>query len=267
MFGSAKRWTIRVGALGVAAAALMAATPLWAADENVPTYTGCLGTSGDSAGKLVAVKEGTSPRRTCTDNEKQVRFSSGDITSIAAGTGLRVVNSDDQLGIVDTKGSATLDLGPGYRLPQNCTPDQQVAKGQNGWKCVTPAAGEVILATANGPDVIGNDWSTLGGPLHLSAGDWALSAKVQLESDGTDTEGFGHCRLDATGHTFLDQASETIANQSDVLAEASLSLASALHRNEEFNVAVVCRDYDSRTNWRDLKITATRVPKVTGVQL
>jgi hypothetical protein len=91
-------------------------------ETTAKRYTGCL----KSTGTLVKVKAGDAPLSSCVTGETAVTMGNGDITSVAAGTGLTGGA---------TQGVATLGLGTNYQLPQGCAGGQLVRRGASGWVC------------------------------------------------------------------------------------------------------------------------------------
>jgi hypothetical protein len=74
---------------GVVVAAAVAGPSAWAAVMSNPgpstSYTGC---RGASSGAIYDVAKGTVPLAACSAGDKQIKLAGGDITSVAAGTGL-----------------------------------------------------------------------------------------------------------------------------------------------------------------------------------
>jgi hypothetical protein len=91
---------------------------------DVKSYTGCLTLSG---GTMSQIKEGDAPLRTCPSGSVQVHVSGGDITEIAAGTGVQVMNGEN--------GEATIGLDAKYSLPQSCSSDDFAKWNGSGWVC------------------------------------------------------------------------------------------------------------------------------------
>jgi hypothetical protein len=91
---------------------------------GVKSYTGCLAVGG---GTMSLIKEGDVSLKTCPSGSVQVHFSGGDITEIAAGTGVQVVNGEN--------GEATIALDAKYSLPQSCSSDDFAKWNGSGWAC------------------------------------------------------------------------------------------------------------------------------------
>jgi hypothetical protein len=114
---------------GLVVAAAVAGPGAWAAvtasnPSASTTYTGCL---GHTSGSIYDVKQGNAPLATCKTNDKQMKLSAGDITSVAAGTGLTGGA---------TKGDASLSLDPAYALPHGCEQDSSPSAQPDGtWGC------------------------------------------------------------------------------------------------------------------------------------
>jgi hypothetical protein len=140
------RPALAVGAAIVILAVL--ATTAFAVD-SVITYTGCLNTSGSGAGNVSKVKAGDNPLSQCSSGQTQIRLSSGDITSVTAGSGLTGGG---------TNGAVTLGLSGGYTLPQDCS-SGQVAKsdGSNAWACGND--NDTTYSAGTGLSLSGNEFS------------------------------------------------------------------------------------------------------------
>jgi hypothetical protein len=131
-----------VGALGgfiaFAAAAAIALAAIGYPTDGVTVMTGCLGTSGTSAGNIVSVAVGIKPAKGCGSNQMLIHLSGGTITRVTAGSGVTVAGSGGTggAGYVDN-GFATLGLDTHYQLPQHgCAAGQFVAAdGSGGWSC------------------------------------------------------------------------------------------------------------------------------------
>lgn len=123
-----KRLWLRRGTigLGVVAAVVVAGVGGTALAGHLPggvmSYTGCL----NQFGAVKNIKEGDSPRSPCTGTQLVAHFSGGDITSIAAGTGLTGGAEN---------GAATLAVDTKYALPQNCAGGQVVKWDGSRWVC------------------------------------------------------------------------------------------------------------------------------------
>jgi len=249
------RSTIKKAAV-VLGAATVAATGFGVAqavtEPNVPSYTGCLATSGNNQGKLFAIATGSSPTRGCTSSEKQVRLSSGDITSVAGGQAVRVTSTP--YGTPDTNGAVSLDLAPQFKLPQNCTDGQLPKKTGSLWGCQsqTPVP-RTIYGWANASHEIGNAFAVIGDGLDIPAGSWVIETKALIRGSFDTDSAYADCRLDVTGVEGVDHAEVYI----DGMAVAPITMAVALTRSVPFRVAVVCRDSMTDTTWSNLRIIAT----------
>jgi len=86
-------------------------------------YTGCLSQNGD----LLKFAAGDSPLKPCNGTQTQVHFSSGDMASLVAGTGL---TSSTENGVV------TLSVDPKYQLPQGCEIGDVPRWSGDRWTCI-----------------------------------------------------------------------------------------------------------------------------------
>jgi hypothetical protein len=106
--------------------------------DSVTVMTGCLTTSGTSAGNVMSIAVGTNPVKACGSNQMPVHLSGGTITRITGGNGVTLAGSGGSggTGFVNN-GYATIGLDSHYQLPQNdCAAGQVVASnGSGGWSC------------------------------------------------------------------------------------------------------------------------------------
>ena len=80
------RWVRSAAVVALIATALATALVFAGHDGTVASYTGCLNVNG---GTFVGLAPGNTPLAPCGGNQIQVHLSGGDITSVAAGTGLQ----------------------------------------------------------------------------------------------------------------------------------------------------------------------------------
>ncbi|WP_332644857.1 hypothetical protein [Aeromicrobium sp.] len=233
-----------------------------ASGPEVPTYTGCLGISGTGNGKLLAIKAGASPTRSCTSTEKQIRVSSGDITSVAGGEAVKVTSTS--LGLPDSNGDVALDLAPSYKLPQNCLNGQLPKRTGATWGCQAPLGQAYVGYTGDAYRQVGDAPSVAGDGMDLPAGSYTLVAKVSMHA-GIDAKLlYARCRLDATGSPGLDVSSITV---DDTQIEGMLSLAGAITKSAPFRVSVVCNDNGVGSEFLRLRIVATPVSGIASTNL
>ena len=262
------RWVIGAMAalvtLGSAGSIAAAVTP-----DTEPSYTGCLRTSGDSAGRTYAIAPGSSPLRACASNEQQFRISGGDVTSVNAGTGLRMT-SGGGLGITDDQGNTTVDLGPGYRLPQGCKSGDTVSKSAGStWECSTPKVLPAAMMSQqiapNGSAIVGNTWSYLGKTIPLAPGKYTFVATVNIVKVTPSDTGMvvAECRVDVGSQTYLAYANSEVGDWGyDGDGRLSISLSGAVDNAAGAKLGVACEDGNVDMLWRSVQVTATPVSSI-----
>jgi hypothetical protein len=103
-------------------AAVITAAP--AAGAAVPSYTGCL---SPVLNTIYDVAPGDAPAHPpCLRPANMIRLSSGDLTSLAAGTGLTGGGDNGDLSVA---------IAPSYRLPQSCSAGQTTSWNGTDWAC------------------------------------------------------------------------------------------------------------------------------------
>jgi hypothetical protein len=110
-------------------------------DTNVETYTGCLNVGGTSGGTVNQVALGLSPLKACGSNQRVVHLGGGDITKVAAGSGLTASPT------AGDNGAVTLSLDTAHSLPQNCDTFAFPMKGASDWVCGAHAIGTGLALT------------------------------------------------------------------------------------------------------------------------
>jgi len=135
------RKRLLVGTMAVVASATVATIAIAASGyptDSVTVMTGCLTTSGTSAGNVMSIAIGSRPAKSCGSNQVLVHLSGGTITRITAGNGVTLAGSGGTggTGFVDN-GFTTVGLDSHYQLPQSgCAAGQVVASdGSGGWTC------------------------------------------------------------------------------------------------------------------------------------
>ena len=159
-----------------------------AAGAAVQSYTGCLSPILNS---IYDVAPGDAPAHGCVRPAAAIHLSSGDLTSLAAGTGL--AGGGDN-------GDLSLSLAPTYRLPQACTNGQTPAWNGTGWTCASGASQadfNAFVSLLSSPGTINAD----SNPVH-----WTKLKGVPAGfADGTDDVGPSYAAgagLNLTGTTF-----------------------------------------------------------------
>jgi len=118
----------------------------------VKTFTGCLASND---GTITKVKEGDSPKSSCSNGQTVVKLSGGDITKISVTGGLTL---PDGPGTGDS-GDVTIGLDAKYTLPQSCA-NAQVAKwnsATSAWACA--ADNDTTYSKGIGLDLTGTMFS------------------------------------------------------------------------------------------------------------
>ena len=114
-----KRMPLRLVVVAVVAAvAAGLGSAVYALDDqsgSVPTYTGCLNTSG---GTVYNLAEGASPTKACNGNQPQITLSGGDITGVTAVSPLTGGGTEGtvSIGLDPSAVAAGLPLGFGLKL-------------------------------------------------------------------------------------------------------------------------------------------------------
>lgn len=132
---------VLVGVLTIVVLASAAAIALAAVGypaDSVAVMTGCLTTSGTSAGNIGSVSVGSNPAKNCGSNQMLIHLSGGTITRVTAGTGVTLAGSGGTGGPgYINNGYASVGIDPKYQLPQSgCASGQFVASnGSGGWSC------------------------------------------------------------------------------------------------------------------------------------
>jgi hypothetical protein len=257
-------------ALGPAAYAVAVEQP-----DTVASYTGCL-----RNGKIESVAPGDAPLAPCAAGAAQIRVGGGDITAVAAGSGLAGGGANGDLTIAADTSVLQARVSGGCLGSRSSPTDASIgAIHTDGTVTCNPDdAGDgakVIAGFADGPGDI-----PTGAPLTpirelaLPKGKYAISATVDV-SAGFD---YGHanleCRLVA-GADF-DRAHIDLQGLLGVLAddttpyEERIALSVAHEFTEPGAAVLKCKDDGSGpgpAQWNFLKITAIRVATLTNAPL
>jgi hypothetical protein len=143
---------------------------------TVKTFTGCL-VAGD--GVIVKVKEGASPKSSCSGGQTLARLSGGDITKISV-TGALTLPDGPGTG---ESGDVTIGLKPEFTLPGNCATGRVAKWNGSTWAC--------------GVD---NDTTyTAGTGLDLSGGAFGIESAYRLPGKACSTAGEFATGFDSNG--------------------------------------------------------------------
>ena len=163
----------RVGLISLAVVALAAgaAGATFAAfpDSDVTTFTGCL----NSGGQISDVTAGPSPLKACSSSQQTIHLGGGDITKVAAGTGL--TGGGDNAAV-------SLGVDPGYQLPQGCTDGQTPKQSGGAWTCSSP---DPTVWTSDGDANIGPDDFKTVASVSLPAGTFVVLVTGGVNNNDT----------------------------------------------------------------------------------
>ncbi len=177
-----------VAGLALVLAAAASAAAAARAPAAVQSYTGCL---SPILNAIYDVAPGDAPAHACVRPAAVIRLSSGDVTSLAAGTGLSGGGDN---------GDVSMSIAPSFRLPQACTNGQTASWNGTAWACASFASQadfNAFVALLSSPGTI-NDASN---PVH-----WTKLKGVPAGfADGTDNVGPSYAAgtgLNLAGTTF-----------------------------------------------------------------
>jgi hypothetical protein len=140
----------RVVLLAAAAvgAVVIGGTALAGPAGAVKTFTGCLASND---GTITKVKEGDSPKSSCSSGQTVVKIAGGDITKISVTAGLTLPNQGES-------GDVTIGLDSKYTLPQSCTAPNVVPKWNGtAWACAPD--NDTTYSAGTGLDLGSNEFS------------------------------------------------------------------------------------------------------------
>jgi hypothetical protein len=230
--------TLAVVALAAAGAgATLAAFP----DTDVSTFTGCL----NSGGQISDFTTGLSPLKACSPTQQTIHLGGGDITKVAAGTGL--TGGGDN-------GAVSVGVDPGYQLPQGCAEGQTPKQSGGSWTCSSP---DPTVWTASGDANIEPDDSKTVASLSLPPGTF-----VVLVTGGVNNNDTGNveatCNVTENGFPSIggfEVQTELTDVRHAVIPVAASGIAS---EQEPFKVNVSCLTLGSNDD-RDLVHYAIRL--------
>jgi hypothetical protein len=254
-------------------ALLLAAYALAAREAGtVASYTGCL-----KNGKLESVALGDTPLAPCGAGQTQVRLSGGDVTAVAAGTGLSGGGDG---------GDLTLAVDPAAvqaRVAGNCLSNRLgpidasiSAIHQDGTVTCNPddagSSTDVVAGFYDGPVamplLVGSPFPITPVPiarLPLPVGKYAISATLDVENTGSrDFGDVVDCELHAAGD--FDRALVQLGPFNQPASATRMALQVVHEFGEPGAAEMRCGHAVALTSgeWSFLKITAIRVGTLTN---